>query len=525
MKGDANRGGKVTANRRVILGRMRTTSVLLVLPAIAIAQGVSNGDTICAPPVMREFRAIWVATVNNIDWPSRRDLTTAEQQQELLAILDRAAELKMNAVVLQVRPEADALYASPYEPWSRYLTGRQGRAPSPAWDPLAFAVREAHQRGLELHAWFNPYRAAFSRDSATARTHVSRQRPDLVVPYGHFLWMNPGLSDVRRRAVRAITDVVRRYDVDGVHIDDYFYPYPESDASGHTIEFPDETTYAAYRRAGGRLEKSDWRRRNVNLFVRDLYRAVKAEKNWVKVGISPFGIYRPGIPQTTMSGIDQYEELSSDVLRWLHQGWLDYIAPQLYWPVQPPEQSYPVLLRWWVQENTKHRHVWPGLALYKLAVSGPRKMRPEDIIQEILITRETPGATGHILFNTRVLMDNTEWIADRLAPVYAEPALVPASPWLDDEPPPAPGVRVVRDSANAADVVHFAPHGNQRVAWWVVQSRIGGVWRTTILPGATRTHILKDDADAELVSVSAVDRSGNASAPVVVRHVLAGGAQ
>jgi uncharacterized lipoprotein YddW (UPF0748 family) len=428
----------------------------------------------------------------------------------------------MNAIVFQVRPEADALYASPYEPWSRYLTGRQGRKPSPMWDPLAFAVAESHKRGLELHAWFNPYRAAFSRDSANDRTHVSRKRPDLVVPYARFLWMNPGLSEVRRRALRAILDVVRRYDVDGVHIDDYFYPYPETNA-GQTIAFPDERTYAAYRRSGGQLGKSDWRRRNVNLFVRELYAAVKAEKKWVKVGISPFGIYRPGLPPNTTAGLDQYEELSSDVLKWLHEGSLDYIAPQLYWPVQPPEQSYPVLLRWWVEENIKGRHVWPGLALYKLAVSGPRKMRPEDIIQEILITRDIRGATGHVLFNTKVLMNNVEWIADRLAPVYAEPALVPPSPWLDNAPPDKPTARIVRDTTGE-DVVHFAPGDKQRVAWWVVQSRVADSWRTTILPGANRTHILKEDANADVVSVAAVDRNGNASERVMLPRVAAGGA-
>ena len=196
----------------------------LVLPLVAAAQTSVVPDTILPPPIMREFRAVWVATVNNMDWPSRSNLSTAEQQQELLAILDRASALKMNAIVFQVRPEADALYASNYEPWSRYLTGRQGRAPSPMWDPLEFAVAEAHRRGLELHAWFNPYRVAFQKDSTRSRDHVSRQRPELVVPYAQFLWMDPALPEVRRLMIRSVLDVVRRYDIDGVHIDDYFYP-------------------------------------------------------------------------------------------------------------------------------------------------------------------------------------------------------------------------------------------------------------------------------------------------------------
>ncbi|TMG84567.1 MAG: hypothetical protein E6H78_09405, partial [Betaproteobacteria bacterium] len=289
-------------------------------------------------------------------WPSRSDLTTEEQQQELVAILDRAASLRMNAIIFQVRPEADALYASPYEPWSRYLTGKQGQAPNPVWDPLRFAVTEAHRRGLELHAWFNPYRAAFHRDSTTARTHITHRRPDLVVPYSQYFWMNPGIPEVRRRTIRAVLDVVRRYDVDGVHIDDYFYPYPETDASHQKIEFPDAKTHAAYRRAGGTLDRDDWRRRNVNTLVRELYAAIKDEKPWVKFGISPFGIWRPGVPPTTTAGLDQYAELYADARKWLRDGTLDYMAPQLYWPILPPEQSYPVLLEWWVGENVKRLH-------------------------------------------------------------------------------------------------------------------------------------------------------------------------
>jgi uncharacterized lipoprotein YddW (UPF0748 family) len=491
-------------------------AALLSMPALALAQG-SAPDPLQPPEIPREFRGVWVATVNNIDWPSRRDLTTDEQQRELVAILDRAAAIKLNAIVFQVRPEADALYASTLEPWSRYLTGRQGRAPAPPWDPLAFAVREAHKRGLELHAWFNPYRLAFQRDSAASRTHVSRRRPDLVRPYGRFLWLDPGLAESRRMMTRVVLDVVRRYDVDGVHIDDYFYPYPESRA-GERIEFPDARTYAAYQRAGGKLEKADWRRRNVDLLVREFYHAVKAEKRWVKVGISPFGVWRPGFPATTTAGLDQYDELYADVRKWLNEGTLDYLAPQLYWPVYPPEQSYPVLLKWWVEESHKGRHVWPGLADYKLPIAGPRKMSADDIIQEIGLTRIQPGATGHIHFNARVLMDNVEGISDLLAATYGEPALVPAFPWLDSIAPARPIARVARDSASGRPLLRVRPGDAQRLAWWVVQSRAGGVWSTTLVPATATTHILDDPENAvDVVSVAALDRAGNLSARVVTR--------
>jgi len=484
---------------------------------LALALQTQASDTLAPPPVMREFRGVWVATVNNMDWPSRSDLTTAEQQQELLAIVDRAAALKMNAIVFQVRPEADALYASSHEPWSRYLTGRQGRPPNPMWDPLTFAVAEAHKRGIELHAWFNPYRAAFHRDSATSRTHVSKQRPRLVVPYAQYLWLDPGLPESRRLFIQSVLDVVRRYDVDGVHVDDYFYPYPEVNAAKEKIEFPDARTYAAYRRGGGSLDRSDWRRQNVNMLIEEFYSAVKQEKSWVKVGISPFGIWRPGIPATTTAGIDQHEELFADVRKWLRDGSLDYITPQLYWPVQPPEQSYPVLLRWWVDENVQGRHVWPGLALYKLPITGPKKMSPDDIVQEIQITRETPGATGHVLFNAKILMDNVEGIADRLASMYAEPAMVPASPWLDRTPPAMPVARVEYDSVAGTSSLRFAPQKGERVWQWVVQSRVNGVWRTALLPGTVRTYILKDDAtDTDVVSVAAVNRTGSVSTPAVI---------
>ena len=466
---------------------------------------------------MREFRAVWVATVRNMDWPSRSDLTAGEQQQELLAILDRAAQLQMNAIVLQVRPEADALYASRYEPWSRYLTGEQGRKPDTTWDPLAFAVEEAHKRGLELHAWFNPYRAAYRRTEQRAASHISRRRPDLVVPYGQYLWMNPGLTEVRRLMVRVVLDVVRRYDVDGVHIDDYFYPYPET-VRGRRLDFPDSRTFAAYRRGGGKLSRSAWRRRNVDLLIRELYAAVKGEKTWVKVGISPFGIWRPGHPPSIQTGLDPYEDLYADARKWLRDGSLDYLAPQLYWPIDPPGQSFPVLLDWWIGENEKGRHIWPGLALYKLPLNNASRMTSDEIVRQIEITRNTLGATGHIHFNARVLMDNVDGIADRLAQLYRQPALVPASPWLDTIPPDRPIASATRDAESGGIIVRFAPPESQTVSRWVIQARVNGVWYSNVLPGDERRHILMgESAGADLVSVSAVDRNGNLSFPALDR--------
>jgi uncharacterized lipoprotein YddW (UPF0748 family) len=339
-----------------------------------------------------------------------------------------------------------------------------------------------------------------------------------VVAYGPYLWMDPGNAEVRRLMIRTVLDVVRRYDVDGVHIDDYFYPYPETNAAGKTIDFPDARSFAAYRGQGGRLGRADWRRRNVDLLVREFYAAVKGQKMWVKVGISPFGIWRPAYPPSIRAGIDAYDELYADARKWLRDGSLDYLAPQLYWPVHPPEQSYPVLLQWWVDQSVKGRHVWPGLALFKIPGTSPRRMSAEDILQQIQITRETAGASGHIHFNAKVLMDNADGIADKLAQVYAEPALIPAMPWLDKIGPGRPIAAAARDSAAGGIVVRFAPLERQPVSRWVVQSRADGAWSTRILPGSDRRTILQEMfGTVDLVSVSAVDRNGNVSAAALAR--------
>lgn len=457
------------------------------------------------PAVQREFRGIWVATVGNIDWPSKPGLSTWDQQRELLAILDRAAALRLNAVIFQVRPGADALYKSPYEPWSQFLTGRQGRAPEPAWDPLAFAVEEAHKRGLELHAWFNPYRAAYSLDTMKALTHISRTNPELVWQYDRFLWMDPGNPAVRARSLRAIVDVTKRYDVDGVHIDDYFYPYPATDASGRKIDFPDSASFARYRRGGGTLSKDDWRRNNVDLFVEALYRQVHAAKPWVQVGISPFGIWRPGNPPQ-IQGFDAYSEIYADSRKWLRNGWADYFTPQLYWPIAQTGQSFPVLLDWWRSENPKGRHVWPGLATYRIAEQSARTITTREILAEIDTIRARGSDVGHIHFNTSVILKNADSISDRLMMHYSQPALPPASPWLGAKKPGKPTVTFAHDKATAEPTITLAPAAGEKVWLWTVRTLVGGAWQSEILPGPTRVHRLS--AEPQRVVVNAISRTG-----------------
>jgi len=504
------------------------------------------------PPIQREFRASWVATVANIDWPSRPGLSSWEQQAELRAILDRAAALKMNAVVFQVRPAADALYASPYEPWSEYLTGTQGLPPNPYYDPLEFAVKEAHARGLELHAWFNPYRAKHpTAKSPVAGTHVSKTRPALVRSYGSHLWLDPGMPEVRRYSLQVVADVVRRYDVDGVHIDDYFYPYKERDAANAVIDFPDSASYARYRRGGGTLDRDDWRRHNVDQFVKELYAEVKRIKPHVKVGVSPFGIWRPGNP-ASVRGFDAYTEIYADARLWWRSGWVDYLAPQLYWTIAQPGQSFPVLLDWWRSENVKRRHLWVGLYSSRVGGSGTSGWSAREIVDQIGAIRERGDslARGHIHFSEkglrttresaiavlqagdtarppsaaridslRLLGARRDSMIDAVAQLYAEPALVPASPWLDATPPAPPTASLVADRASGATLLRLRPAMAADVRLWAIQARTSAGWTTTIRPGWERDIVIAPtgaERPAE-VHVRAVDRTGNTSRAVVAK--------
>lgn len=491
---------------------------LFVAPAVACGQVAPSATKAVAPDtappaVPREFRGVWVATVGNMDWPSKPGLSTEEQKAELIAILDTVAALHMNAVVLQVRPAADALYRSSIEPWSDVLTGEMGRAPEPFYDPLAFAVAEAHKRGLELHAWINPYRAKVPSTKTVSSRHISRTNPELVRTYGPYLWMDPGDPAVRRRTVRVVLDIVRRYDVDGIHMDDYFYPYPETQR-GREIEFPDASTYRRYRKDGGTLSRNDWRRRNVDLLVKQLDDSVHAIKPWVKFGVSPFGIWRPGYP-SSVRGFDQYDKLFADARKWLREGWVDYFTPQLYWSIDRPEQSYPDLLAWWSEQNLKDRHLWPGNYTGKVAFKGPSAWRTDEVIEQIRLTRGLKGkpATGNVHFSMKVFMQNPDSLDDRLLrDVYGERALVPASPWLDDRAPGTPSVTLSTDAISGSAVATLSP-ASTRDAWlWVVQSRSTNGWTTQILPGTER-KVTFATRPLEL-RVRAVDRTGNESAAV-----------
>ena len=490
--------------------------------APAAAQpGMAGADFGEPPAAPRGLRAAWVASVAHIDWPSRAAAAGGDAREEALAILDRAQRMGLNALILQVRPAADALYLSALEPWSEYLTGEQGRAPAPAYDPLAFWVEQAHRRGLELHAWFNPYRARH----ATARTalappHVGLVRPEWVRSYGDMLWMDPGEPGAAAHTLAVMTDVVRRYDVDAVHIDDYFYPYPIT-REGAELPFPDDPAWNRYRAAGGSLAREDWRRANVDNLVQAMYREVHRIKPHVRVGISPFGLGRPDRRPPGIQGFSQYDKLYADVERWLQEGWLDYLVPQLYWAIDRPAQAFGVLLDYWLAQNTRARHVWAGL--FTSRVGAPERERAwpaREVIDQVALTRTRAAATGHVHFSMVALMQDREGLATSLQHgPYAEPALVPATPWLDAQRPAAPrlsrgpGTPTVRAGAGA---------GSVPVAWAVWQ-RVQDRWRFAVQPVLARDSMsvlaleepLRGLApQAQAVVVSAVDRLGQESARV-----------
>jgi uncharacterized lipoprotein YddW (UPF0748 family) len=525
------------------MNRFTLWMLALVLAACAEVQAPPEPPTALAsgedPPALpREFRAAWVASVANIDWPSKPGLPTAQQREEIITIVERAKALNLNALVVQVRPSADAMYPSALEPWSEFLTGEQGKPPSPPYDPLAVWVDEAHKRGIELHAWFNPYRARHTAaKSAPSPLHIAKSHPQVVRAYGPFLWMDPGEPFAAQRTVDVVLDVVRRYDIDGVHFDDYFYPYPEADpnrapngaprdvlAGASTparaeLDFPDEPSWRAYKAKGGALTRADWRRDNVNRLMETLYASVQREKKWVKVGISPFGLGRPDRRPAGISGFSQYDKLYADVELWLQRGWLDYLAPQLYWPIDQTAQGFAPLLDTWIAENTLQRHIWPGVYTSKIDATD-KSWRPAEISRQLALLRTRAGATGHIHFSMVALLQNRQGIADALTRgAYANPALVPATPWRADATlraasGAAPGPRIavaphpIKPDVFALSIVSL---GSLPSAAFAVWAQYGLVWQLQVWGHDAATHQLAQrtaNGMLKRVVVSSVDRFG-----------------
>ena len=461
------------------------------------------------PLNIEEFRAAWVATVANINWPSKPGLSTAQQQKEALDLLDYLEKHNFNAVIFQVRPQADALYQSELEPWSYYLTGKQGKAPEPFYDPLQYWIEEAHKRGLELHVWLNPYRAHHTAGKEISENSVIKTNPELVVELENGMWwMDPAQKGTQDRSAAVVMDLVKRYDLDGIHFDDYFYPY---DSYNNGKDFPDDNSWRAYQAAGGEMSRGDWRRDAVNTFIKRIYEEIKAEKPEVKFGLSPFGIWRPGYPQS-VTGYDQYDKLYADAKLWLNEGWIDYYTPQLYWKIAQPGQSFPELLGWWQSENTLQRHLWPGM---NVGLGGDEKNITE-VINQIMITRGMlPQSKGAVHWSIGPLLKHKE-LSDAIKEgPYRKKSLVPPSPWLDNEPPAKPVVsaKIENDRVN----ISWDHSDFQDVFRWVVYFKYDtGTWDYKILStNARQQYLQKEVGDKkrklQKIGITAVDRSGNQS--------------
>ncbi len=399
----------------------------------------------------REFRGAWIATVGNIDWPNRKGLSSDQQQQQFINILNQHQQAGINAVVVQIRSVCDATYPSTLEPWAEVLTGKQGQAPQPYYDPLQFMITECRKRGIEFHAWMNPYRAVSNITTAQLDpAHVVRTHPDWLLAQGNLRILNPGLPEVRNYVTKVVMDVVRRYDVDGIHFDDYFYPYPQTGLS-----FSDDSTYAIYNR--GIAKRDDWRRDNIDLLVKQVSDSIRAAKPYVKFGISPFGIWQNRSTAQPLgsatSGLQGYNEIYADSRKWIQQGWLDYIAPQVYWHIGFAAADYSVLVPWWdnVMKATSGRHLYIGQAAYRVNNdSNVNWLTPTQIPNQIQFNRQMANVQGNILYNTTSVISNPLGLRDSLRNrLFARPALMPAMPWKDDVAPPAPVLTVSAGQTSA----------------------------------------------------------------------------
>ena len=507
--------------------------VIAALMAIAVAgcatqkKAVTGDPSGRTPAAEREFRAAWVATVANINWPSKPGLSVEEQKSEAIALLDLLQKSNFNAVIFQVRPHCDAMYKSDLEPWSYYLTGEEGKAPDPYYDPLQFWIDEAHARGIELHAWLNPYRAHHPAGGPVTDVSIVRKRPDLVLKLeaDNWWWLDPALKGTQDHSYNVVMDLVRRYDLDGIHFDDYFYPYPDYN---NFKDFPDEQSWQAYQASGGKLSRSDWRREAVNTFIERLYKGIKAEKPWVKFGLSPFGIWQPYNPPAIGGGFNQHETLYADAKLWLNKGWIDYYSPQLYWPINQIPQSFPVLLGWWNEQNLKGRSLWPGISIGL----SPISRAIDETLNQIMVTRGIlPRSPGVIHWSIGPLVNSPELVKAVADGPYRRPALVPPMPWLDTKAPAPPSV-TMKEEDGKLKLTWTHPDPSD-VGRWVVYYKYGNQWNQNIhgnkvladaIPAFTvnraflgrtpRENVTKPEqafVKLDSIAVSAVDRFGNES--------------
>lgn len=433
---------------------------------LVIITSTLNGNNLARK---REMRGVWIATVANIDWPTRNGISTVAQREELRDMLDELERANINTVIFQARPTSDAFYHSVFEPWSAYFTGKQGRRPEPFFDPLQFITEEAHKRCMEVHVWLNPYRL-LNNDALSGldKSHLYFQKPHLFVKYGGKYYFNPGLDETRNYLNQVVKDIVERYDIDAIHFDDYFYPYP---VAGQ--DFPDQETFRRNQR--GFTNKNDWRRNNVTMVITELKQTIQSIKPWVEFGISPFGVWRNDNVDTrgsaTRAGIQNYDDLYADILMWLEKGLIDYVAPQLYWEIGKKNADYAVLVDWWTR-NSYNKNVYIGLYASGLTLRTEAAWKkPNELARQLRMNQHYPAVDGVIFYSAKPLLKNPQGTLDSLSThFYRYKALPPVNRNLQRSQAIQPEhVRIIKDDKEVIvtwDSVEA--EGKDKIAYYVV---------------------------------------------------------
>jgi uncharacterized lipoprotein YddW (UPF0748 family) len=418
-------------------------AIFLVLSITTSAQYTSK----------REMRGVWVATVANIDWPSKPGLSVEEQQQEFDHLISVFKEYRLNTIVFQIRPCADAFYPSAIEPWSRWLTGEQGKAPDPMYDPLDYAIKKCRKEGIDIHVWLNPYRALSDTAQKVIPDHILKQHPEWFLTYGNTVYFNPGLQETRDFVARVASDIVRRYDIDAIHMDDYFYPYRIA-----KVEFPDSSTFAAHPNGFNPDKKEDWRRNNVDLIIKQIHDSIKVIKPWVEFGISPFGVWRnsdrDSTGSATKAGQTNYDDLYADIIKWQKEGWIDYVTPQLYWDRGMKVADYTVLADWW-SKNSHGCQVYIGQAPYRISHTSKNKhwRKASEITGQVKLNRTYPNIVGSMYFSGKSFTKNPLHLKEKLTrSLYKYPALTPVNNRITPVIPEKPVNAVISVSGDGVNL-------------------------------------------------------------------------
>lgn len=514
---------RINTFTRMLTRDMITQKGFLVLCLIFFLFQCSSQNPEGDIPPKRELRGAWIASVANIDWPSKKGLTTQQQQEEIIKILDNHQKVGINAIFMQVRAASDAFYAISDEPWSEWLTGTQGKAPSPYYDPMQFMIEHAHERNMEFHAWLNLNRGSHASSRSIATNHITKTHPHWFLNYGSYKIYDFGIPEVRNYIINLVLNIIRNYDVDGIHFDDYFYPYP---VPGSKIN--DHSTFRKYGEGFTKIE--DWRRNNVNLLVKDLSDAIKREKPYIKFGISPFGVWRnkdrDREGSNTNGALSSYDDLYADSRLWAQAGWVDYTAPQVYWSFGHRTAPYKPMVDWWVKNNGNH-HLYIGIGSYQTGENHKEWRTPSQVLNQIRTNNKTVGVEGSILYSSKSIMPTSHRLSDSLIRYYRYPALPPVMSWKEASPLPKPEVTELvrnKDGSRARIRWEIPEEYEENVRSFVIYRFVKGERRTLDNP-KNILAIIRNKEDKVYIdnavyantqyeyAVTALDRLSNESSP------------